>query len=101
MGDFTSNPLLLVSAPSLIAGFVVIWQGRKTRRVNTEEHGGTSGKLDQVLAESKAAKRMAASAAATSSRTAQDVRVIKAEVAGLRDWRDEHTALHIELARHK
>lgn len=101
MAGLSSNPLVIASAPGVIAAVAAIWQGRKTRRVNTQEHGGTGSKLDDVLTEARAAKTLAATAANAASRTSADVRVIKAEVAGLRDWRDEHTQHHEALARPK
>lgn len=42
------EPIIAAATTGVLALIGVIWQSRKTRRVNTEEHAYNSEKLDQI-----------------------------------------------------
>ena len=43
-----SEPVLTALITGGLALVGVIWQSRKTRRVNSDEHGATAAKLDRI-----------------------------------------------------
>ena len=42
------EPIIAASVTGLLAFAGVIWQSRKTRRINTDEHSENSRKLDRI-----------------------------------------------------
>jgi len=42
------EPIIASSVTGLLAFAGVIWQSRKTRRINTDEHSQNSQKLDRI-----------------------------------------------------
>jgi len=42
------EPIIAASITGLLAFAAVVWQSRKTRRINTDEHSENSRKLDYL-----------------------------------------------------
>jgi Flp pilus assembly protein TadB len=42
------EPIIAASVTGLLAFAAVVWQSRKTRRINTDEHSENSLKLDRI-----------------------------------------------------
>jgi outer membrane murein-binding lipoprotein Lpp len=48
VGRMNAEPILAAAVAGIFAFAGIVWQSRKTRRINTDEHSENSRKLDRI-----------------------------------------------------